>query len=604
MLRTYGFKLALSCLFSALKIKRYGIILTACIKIIIQDNSIMEENIVSSPVPTDFIRSIVAEDIKNNKHGGRVETRFPPEPNGYLHIGHAKAICIDFGIARENGGVCHLRMDDTNPTKEDIEYVDSIMEDVRWLGWDWGKCMYYASDYFDQLYDYAVELIKRGKAYVCDLTQDEVKSHRGTLTEAGRESPGRNRSIEENLDIFARMRTGEFEDGAKTLRAKIDMASSNIHMRDPALYRIRRFHHYRTGDKWCIYPMYDFAHCLSDSIEDITHSICTLEFEIHRPLYDWFLDALEVKNHPQQIEFARLNLSYTIMSKRKLLELVQNKLVNGWDDPRMPTICGLRRRGYTPEAIRDFCEAIGVTKYNSLTDLALLEHCLRNDLNKKAMRVLAVINPLKVVIENFPEGTVDELDAANNPEVPDAGIRKVPFSREIYIDRNDFMENPPKKFFRLAPGQEVRLRYGYFIKCESVVKDDAGNIVELRCSYDSATRGGNAPDGRKVKGTIHWVSVPHALEVEARIYDRLFTVENPGGVEDDYLNYMNQDSLKAEKCFIEPAVINANPGDKYQFERQGYFCVDLDSKPGKLVFNRTAPLKDSWAKIQQNEKAN
>jgi glutaminyl-tRNA synthetase len=564
----------------------------------------MEENIVSSPVPTDFIRSIVAEDIKNNKHGGRVETRFPPEPNGYLHIGHAKAICIDFGIARENGGVCHLRMDDTNPTKEDIEYVDSIMEDVRWLGWDWGKCMYYASDYFDQLYDYAVELIKRGKAYVCDLTQDEVKSHRGTLTEAGRESPGRNRSIEENLDIFARMRTGEFEDGAKTLRAKIDMASSNIHMRDPALYRIRRFHHYRTGDKWCIYPMYDFAHCLSDSIEDITHSICTLEFEIHRPLYDWFLDALEVKNHPQQIEFARLNLSYTIMSKRKLLELVQNKLVNGWDDPRMPTICGLRRRGYTPEAIRDFCEAIGVTKYNSLTDLALLEHCLRNDLNKKAMRVLAVINPLKVVIENFPEGTVDELDAANNPEVPDAGIRKVPFSREIYIDRNDFMENPPKKFFRLAPGQEVRLRYGYFIKCESVVKDDAGNIVELRCSYDSATRGGNAPDGRKVKGTIHWVSVPHALEVEARIYDRLFTVENPGGVEDDYLNYMNQDSLKAEKCFIEPAVINANPGDKYQFERQGYFCVDLDSKPGKLVFNRTAPLKDSWAKIQQNEKAN
>jgi glutaminyl-tRNA synthetase len=583
---------------------RYGIILTACIKIIIQDNSIMEENIVSSPVPTDFIRSIVAEDIKNNKHGGRVETRFPPEPNGYLHIGHAKAICIDFGIARENGGVCHLRMDDTNPTKEDIEYVDSIMEDVRWLGWDWGKCMYYASDYFDQLYDYAVELIKRGKAYVCDLTQDEVKSHRGTLTEAGRESPGRNRSIEENLDIFARMRTGEFEDGAKTLRAKIDMASSNIHMRDPALYRIRRFHHYRTGDKWCIYPMYDFAHCLSDSIEDITHSICTLEFEIHRPLYDWFLDALEVKNHPQQIEFARLNLSYTIMSKRKLLELVQNKLVNGWDDPRMPTICGLRRRGYTPEAIRDFCEAIGVTKYNSLTDLALLEHCLRNDLNKKAMRVLAVINPLKVVIENFPEGTVDELDAANNPEVPDAGIRKVPFSREIYIDRNDFMENPPKKFFRLAPGQEVRLRYGYFIKCESVVKDDAGNIVELRCSYDSATRGGNAPDGRKVKGTIHWVSVPHALEVEARIYDRLFTVENPGGVEDDYLNYMNQDSLKAEKCFIEPAVINANPGDKYQFERQGYFCVDLDSKPGKLVFNRTAPLKDSWAKIQQNEKAN
>ena len=564
----------------------------------------MEENIVSSPVPTDFIRAIVAEDIRNSKHGGRVETRFPPEPNGYLHIGHAKAICIDFGIANENGGVCHLRMDDTNPTKEDIEYVNSIMEDVRWLGWEWGKYMFYASDYFEQLYDYAVELIRRDKAYVCDLTQDEVKSHRGTLTEAGRESPGRNRSIEENLDLFARMRAGEFEDGSKTLRAKIDMASNNIHMRDPAIYRIRRFHHYRTGDKWCIYPMYDFAHCLSDSIEDITHSICTLEFEIHRPLYDWFLDALEVEKHPQQIEFARLNLSYTIMSKRKLLELVQNKLVNGWDDPRMPTICGLRRRGYTPEAIRAFCDVIGVTKYNSLTDIALLEHCLRDDLNRKAMRVLAVIDPLKIVIENFPEGVVDELDAANNPENPDSGTRKVPFSREIYIDRSDFMENPPKKFFRLAPGQEVRLRYGYFIKCDSVIKDAAGNIAELRCTYDPSTRGGNAPDGRKVKGTIHWVSVPHALEAEARIYDRLFTVENPGGVEDDYLNYMNPDSLKTEKCFIEPAVADAKPGDKYQFERQGYFCVDLDSKPGKLVFNRTVPLKDSWAKIQQNEKTN
>jgi len=566
--------------------------------------SIMEENIVSSPAPTDFIRAIVAEDIRNSKHGGRVETRFPPEPNGYLHIGHAKAICIDFGIANENGGVCHLRMDDTNPTKEDIEYVNSIMEDVRWLGWEWGKYMFYASDYFEQLYDYAVELIRRDKAYVCDLTQDEVKSHRGTLTEAGRESPGRNRSIEENLDLFARMRAGEFEDGSKTLRAKIDMASNNIHMRDPAIYRIRRFHHYRTGDKWCIYPMYDFAHCLSDSIEDITHSICTLEFEIHRPLYDWFLDALEVKKHPQQIEFARLNLSYTIMSKRKLLELVQNKLVNGWDDPRMPTICGLRRRGYTPEAIRAFCDVIGVTKYNSLTDIALLEHCLRDDLNRKAMRVLAVIDPLKIVIENFPEGVVDELDAANNPENPDSGTRKVPFSRELYIDRSDFMETPPKKFFRLAPGQEVRLRYGYFIKCESVIKDAAGNIAELRCTYDPSTRGGNAPDGRKVKGTIHWVSAPHALEAEARIYDRLFTVENPGGVEDDYLNYMNPDSLKTEKCFIEPAVANAKPGDKYQFERQGYFCVDLDSKPGKLVFNRTVPLKDSWAKIQQNEKTN
>ena len=562
----------------------------------------MAENNEISPVPTDFIRAIVAEDIRNNKHNGRVETRFPPEPNGYLHIGHAKAICIDFGIAKENGGVCHLRMDDTNPTKEDIEYVNSIMEDVRWLGWDWGQYMFYASDYFEQLYDYAVELIKRGKAYVCDLSIEEVKAYRGTLTEAGQDSPGRNRTIEENLDLFAKMRAGEFEDESKTLRAKIDMASPNIHMRDPAIYRIRRFNHYRTGDKWCIYPMYDFAHCLSDSIEDITHSICTLEFEIHRPLYDWFLDALEVTRHPQQIEFARLNLSYTVMSKRKLLELVQNKLVNGWDDPRMPTICGLRRRGYTPEAIRSFCEVIGVTKYNSLTDIALLEHCLREDLNKNSVRVLAVINPLKIVIDNFPENTVEELDAANNPENPAAGSRKIPFTREIYIDRNDFMEDPPKKFFRLAPGQEVRLRYGFFIKCEHVIKDSVGNITDLRCSYDPATRGGNAPDGRKVKGTIHWVSVPQALKAEVRIYDRLFTAENPGSIEDDYAKYLNPDSLKVEQCFIEPAVANARPGDKFQFERQGYFCVDLDSQPGKLVFNRTVPLKDSWAKIQQNEK--
>jgi glutaminyl-tRNA synthetase len=564
----------------------------------------MAENNVSNPAPTDFIRAIVAEDIRNNKHNGRVETRFPPEPNGYLHIGHAKAICIDFGIAKENGGVCHLRMDDTNPTKEDVEYVNSIMEDVRWLGWDWGKYMFYASDYFEQLYDYAVELIKRGKAYVCDLSIDDVKAYRGTLTEAGQESPGRNRSVEENLDLFAKMRAGEFEDESKTLRAKIDMASPNIHMRDPAIYRIRRFNHYRTGDKWCIYPMYDFAHCLSDSIEDITHSICTLEFEIHRPLYDWFLDALEVKKHPQQIEFARLNLSYTVMSKRKLLELVQKKLVNGWDDPRMPTICGLRRRGYTPEAIRSFCEIIGVTKYNSLTDIALLEHCLREDLNKNSKRVLAVINPLKIIIENFPENTVEELDAANNPEDPASGSRKIPITREIYIDRNDFMEDPPKKFFRLAPGQEVRLRYGYFIKCERVIKDITGNITELRCTYDPLTKGGNAPDGRKVKGTIHWVSVSQALEAEARIYDRLFTAENPATVEEDYAKYLNPDSLKIEKCFIEPSVADAKPGDKFQFERQGYFCVDLDSKPGKLVFNRTVPLKDSWAKIQQNEKTN
>ncbi|MDD5597609.1 MAG: glutamine--tRNA ligase/YqeY domain fusion protein, partial [Victivallaceae bacterium] len=470
----------------------------------------------------DFIRAIVAEDIKNNKHGGRVETRFPPEPNGYLHIGHAKAICIDFKIAEENGGVCHLRMDDTNPTKENMEYVESIKKDVKWLGFDWGEHFYYASDYFEQMYEYAVELIERGKAYVCDLSPEEWAEHRGTLTEAGKLPPGRERSIEENLELFRQMRAGKFEDGSKVLRAKIDMASPNIHMRDPAIYRIRRYHHYLLGDKWCIYPMYDFAHCLEDSIENITHSFCTLEFEIHRPLYDWVLDALELESHPQQIEFARLNLNYSVMSKRKLLELVQGKLVNGWDDPRMPTISGMRRRGYTAKAIRDFCDIIGVTKFNSLTDVALLEHCVRNDLNKAASRYLAVMNPLKVVIENFAEDAVEMLDAVNNPEDPAAGGRKVPFARELYIDRDDFMEDPPKKFFRLAPGCEVRLRYGYFITCREVIKDENGEIVELRCTYDPETRGGSAPDGRNVRGTIHWVSVKHAVKAEVRLYDRLF----------------------------------------------------------------------------------
>lgn len=566
------------------------------------ENTSKESKEVKTEKSTHFIHQMIEEDIRNGKNESRVHTRFPPEPNGYLHIGHAKSICLNFGTAAKYNGLCNLRFDDTNPVKEDTEYVDSIKEDVRWLGFNWNGPELYASDYFDKLYEYAETLIKKGKAYVCGMTAEEMHNDRGTPTNPGKESPSRNTSIEENLSLFAKMKNGEFKEGEKTLRAKIDMASPNMHMRDPVLYRIIHAEHHRTGKKWCIYPMYDFAHCLSDSIEDITHSICTLEFEIHRPLYDWFLDALEVTRHPQQIEFARLNLSYTVMSKRKLLELVQNKLVNGWDDPRMPTICGLRRRGYTPEAIRSFCEVIGVTKYNSLTDIALLEHCLREDLNKNSVRVLAVINPLKIVIDNFPENTVEELDAANNPENPAAGSRKIPFTREIYIDRNDFMEDPPKKFFRLAPGQEVRLRYGFFIKCEHVIKDSVGNITELRCSYDPATRGGNAPDGRKVKGTIHWVSVPQALKAEVRIYDRLFTAENPGSIEDDYAKYLNPDSLKVEQCFIEPAVANARPGDKFQFERQGYFCVDLDSQPGKLVFNRTVPLKDSWAKIQQNEK--
>lgn len=544
--------------------------------------------------PLDFIRTIVSNDVAN---GSKVVTRFPPEPNGYLHIGHAKAICIDFGIAQEFGGVCHLRMDDTNPTKEDVEYVDSIQDDVKWLGFDWEDKFFYASDYYEKLYDFAVEIIRRGKAFVCDLSADDVKEYRGNLTEPGKESPFRNRSVEENLDLFARMRQGEFADGAKTLRAKIDMAHPNVHMRDPAIYRIRHAHHHRTGDAWCMYPMYDFAHCLSDSIEGITHSLCTLEFEIHRPLYDWFIEAAGAEPHPRQIEFSRLNLTYTVMSKRRLLELVQGKHVNGWDDPRMPTLCGLRRRGYTPEAIKKFCEILGITKTNSLSDIALLEHCLREDLNKRAPRVMAVMDPLKVVIENYPEGQSEQLEAINNPEDPTQGERLVPFSRNIYIDRNDFMEEPPKKFFRLAPGAEVRLRYGYFIRCTEVIKDAAGNITELRCTYDPETRGGSAPDGRKVKGTIHWVSADHAVEAEVRQYDRLFSVENPGA-EDNWLGCLNQDSLEIKKAYLEPELTKAAPGFICQFERQGYFCADKDSTPEKLIFNRTVALRDSWAKTQ------
>ncbi len=553
--------------------------------------------------PRDFIRAIIDQDLKTNKYGGRVHTRFPPEPNGYLHIGHAKSICLNFGIAQEYGGLCNLRFDDTNPTKEDIEYVEAIKEDVRWLGYDWEDRLYYASDYFERLYDYAVELIKKGKAYVCDLSPEEIREYRGTLTEPGKESPYRNRSVEENLDLFKRMRAGEFPEGSRTLRAKIDMASPNLNMRDPVIYRIMHKEHHRTGNKWCIYPMYDFTHCLSDSIEGITHSLCTLEFEDHRPLYDWFLDQLEVY-HPQQIEFARLNLSHTVMSKRMLARLVQEGHVTGWDDPRMPTIAGIRRRGYTPEAIRDFCDRIGVAKRDSLVDIALLEHCIREDLNKRAPRVMGVIRPLKVVIENYPEGQEEELDAINNPEDPSMGTRKIPFSRTLYIEQDDFMEDPPKKFYRLAPGREVRLRYAYFLKCVDVVKDpDTGKIVELRCTYDPATRGGNAPDGRKVKATLHWVSAPHALEVEVRLYEHLFTKPDPTDVEEGktFRDYINPRSLQVLKpCFVEPSLARAEPGARYQFERVGYFCVDtVDSRPGAPVFNRIVPLRDTWAKIKK-----
>lgn len=554
---------------------------------------------------SNFIKEIINNDLKNNKNEGRVYTRFPPEPNGYLHIGHAKSICLNFGIAREYNGLCNLRFDDTNPETEEMEYVDSIKKDVKWLGFDWGKRLFYASDYFEQLYEYAVRLIKKGKAYVCDLKAQEIKEYRGTLTEGGKESPYRSRSVEENLDLFRRMRAGEFEDGSCVLRAKIDMSSANLIMRDPTFYRIRKLSHYRTGDKWCIYPMYDFTHCLSDSIEAITHSICTLEFENNRPLYDWILDQFDV-HHPQQIEFARLNISHTLLSKRKLLELVEEGYVNGWDDPRIPTISGLRRRGFTPESIRNFCQCIGITKFNSIIDMVVLENCLREELNKKALRVMAVLKPLKVVIVNYPEDKKEELEAVNNPEDADMGTRKVPFSRILYIERDDFCEDPPKKFFRLAPGREVRLRYAYFIKCVDVIKDKKTNeIIEIHCTYDPATRGGDAPDGRKVKGTLHWVSVKNAIEAEVRLYDYLFLKRDPNDVEEgaDYKSNLNPNSLEILKtCYLEPSLKNALAGNRYQFERLGYFYVDSDSSKEKLVFNRTVSLRDTWAKISKTVK--
>ena len=555
--------------------------------------------------PTNFVRDIILEDLKTNKYGGRVHTRFPPEPNGYLHIGHAKSICLNFGLAAEFGGKTNLRFDDTNPCKEETEYVDSIIDNVHWLGFDWEDRCFYASDYFDQLYEWAVQLIKAGKAYVCDLTGDEVRQHRGSLTEPGKESPYRNRSVEENLDLFERMRAGEFPDGARTLRAKIDMASANLNMRDPIMYRILHADHHRTGDKWCIYPMYDYAHGQSDSIEGIKHSICTLEFEDHRPLYDWYVQQLGIYA-PQQIEFDRLNLTYTLLSKRKLLTLVQNGLVSGWDDPRMPTLSGIRRRGYTPEAIRNFCGAVGVSKTNGSTELALLEHYVREDLNKRAPRVMAVLRPLRVVIDNYPPDLVEEMQAVNNPEDAAMGTRQVPFSRVLYIEQDDFREVPPKQYFRLSPGREVRLRYGYFVTCTGVVKDEkTGEVLEVHCTYDPATRGGDSPDGRRVKSTIHWVSAAHAIDAEARLYDNLFTCENPGEVPEgqDFTANLNPNSLEVVRgCKLEPSLRDAAPGARYQFERLGYFCVDLDSKPEGLVFNRTAALRDTWAKIEKREK--
>jgi glutaminyl-tRNA synthetase len=553
----------------------------------------------SAPKAPNFIRQLVAEDTRTGRFGHRVVTRFPPEPNGYLHIGHAKAICLDFGIAEEFGGRCHLRFDDTNPTKESQEYVDSIKGDVRWLGFDWGEHLYYASDYFEQLYTWAVELIKAGKAYVDDLTPEQLREYRGTLTEPGRESPFRNRSIAENLDLFARMRAGEFDEGTRTLRAKIDMASGNLNLRDPVMYRIRKAAHHRTGDTWCIYPTYDWAHGQSDSIEGVTHSLCTLEYEDHRPLYDWYLDQLGI-HHPQQIEFARLSLSHTVMSKRKLLELVEGGLVSGWDDPRMPTLAGLRRRGYTPEAIRDFAERIGVAKADNLVDIAHLEYCLREDLNKRAPRVMAVLRPLKLVIENYREGLVEEVEAVNNPEDPAMGTRRVPFSRVLWIEQDDFRESPPPKYFRLSPGAEVRLRYAYIVKCTGVVKDPrTGEVTEVRCSYDPTSRGGDA-QGRKVKGTIHWVSAPHAVEAEVRLYDHLFSVPKPDEAE-DWTSVLNPHSLTVlTGCRLEPSLRAAIPGSRYQFERQGYVSVDsVDSSPSRLVFNRAVGLRDTWAKIEK-----
>ena len=554
--------------------------------------------------PLDFIRSIIVQDRESNKHGGRVTTRFPPEPNGYLHVGHAKSICLNFGVAAEYGGTCNLRFDDTNPTKEEIEYIDAIKADVRWLGFDWEDRLYFASDYFDRLCGYAVQLIKAGKAYVDSLGADEIREYRGTLTQPGRESPYRSRSIEENLELFDRMRRGEFEDGTHVLRAKIDMASGNINMRDPTIYRIRHASHHRTGDRWCVYPMYDFTHALSDSIEGITHSLCTLEFEDHRPLYDWVLDETAVTCHPQQIEFARLNLSYTVLSKRKLLTLVKGTHVSGWDDPRMPTIVGMRRRGYPASAIRTFCNRIGMAKRESVVDVAMLEHAVREDLNRQAPRVMGVLRPLKVVIENYPDGHSEDVDVINNPEDPAAGTRKVPFSRELYIERDDFREDPPKKFFRLAPGREVRLRCAYFITCVGVTTDErTGEVTELRCTYDPETRGGSAPDRRKVKATLHWVSAPHALEVEARLYDHLFVDANPGETR-DVLESLNPNSLEVVRsCRVEPSLRNAAPESRYQFERIGYFCVDPDSTGGRLVFNRTVSLRDTWAKIEHAMKS-
>jgi glutaminyl-tRNA synthetase len=556
----------------------------------------------TTPLP-NFIRYIVEEDKRTGKFGGRVITRFPPEPNGYLHIGHAKSICLNFGLAADFNGYCNFRFDDTNPSKEEMEYVESIQADVRWLGFDWDNRLYYASDYFEKIYDWAVQLIKDGKAFVCELSPEQIREYRGTLTEPGQESPFRNRPMEENLELFSRMRAGEFPDGTYTLRAKIDMAAPNINLRDPVMYRIKHDPHHRTGDTWCIYPMYDWAHGQCDSIEGITHSICTMEYEDHRALYDWYLDQLGIY-HPQQIEFARLNLSHTVLSKRRLIQLVKEGYVKSWDDPRMPTLAGMRRRGYTPAAIRTFCDRIGVGKRENLVDMALLEYCVREDLNRWAPRVMAVLRPLKVVIENFPEGRVEELEAINNPEDPGAGTRTIPFSRELYIEREDFMEDPPKKFFRLSPGREVRLRYAFFLKCHEVVKDpDTGEIIELRCTYDPETRGGNAPDSRQVKATLHWVSANQALPGEVRLYDRLFTVPHPSSEKGNFKQYINPSSLETiTPCWLEPSLAAAAPGSHFQFERLGYFCVDPASTDVRPVFNRTVTLRDAWAKVQQSEK--
>ena len=553
-------------------------------------------------LPVNFIEAVINEDLKTGKHEGRVHTRFPPEPNGFLHIGHAKSICLNFGIAEKyDGGLCNLRFDDTNPLKEEDKYVNSIIEDVKWLGFDWGDRLYYASDYFDQLFDYAVQLVRDGKAFVCDLNSEEIRSYRGTLTEPGKESPYRNRSIDENYDLFLCMKSGEFPNGSRTLRAKINMTHPNLNMRDPVIYRILHASHHRTGDTWCIYPMYDWAHGLEDSIERITHSLCTLEFEDHRPLYDWYLEQLGVY-HCQQIEFARLNQNYTVMSKRMLLELVEGGFVSGWDDPRMPTISGYRRRGYTPQSIRNFAEKIGIAKRDNTVETSLLEHSVREDLNKRAPRVMAVLQPLKIVIENYPEEQTEELAAVNNPENPKAGTRNVPFSRELFIERNDFMEDPPRKFFRLAPGREIRLRYAYFITCTQVIKDENGHVIEIRCTYDPETKGGSAPDGRKVKGTIHWVSAKHCLDAEVRLYDRLFSVPNPGR-DGDFKKDINTDSLQVlTHCKVEPSLKNIDPSVTVQFERKGYFCVDfVDSSPEHLIFNRTVPLRDSWKKIEKSQ---